>query len=66
MDYGLWTHVINNINSEEIIGTSHEKGLQKTQTKFRIEKVVRKKILYVKCKSYNTSFNTWINEKDLV
>ena len=46
-----WTYVINDLNSEEIIGTFYEKQLQKTNKKeFRIEKVLRKKghKLYVK------------------
>ena len=46
-----WTHVINDLNGEEIIGTFYEKELQKTnQHEFRIEKVIKKKgdKLYVK------------------
>ena len=49
-----WTYVINDLNSEEIIGTFYEKELQKTnQKEFRIEKVIEKKSdkLYVKWKS---------------
>ena len=39
-----WTYVINDLNSEEIIGTFYEKELQKTnQEKFRIEKVIERK-----------------------
>ena len=39
-----WTYVINDLNGEEIIGTLHEKELQKTnQEEFRIEKVIRRK-----------------------
>ena len=39
-----WTHVVNDLNGEEIIGTFYEKELQKTnQEKFRIEKVIKKK-----------------------
>ena len=48
-----WTYVINDLNSEEIIGTFYEKELQKTnQKEFRIEKVIKKKSdkLYVKWK----------------
>ena len=38
-----WTHVINDLNGDEIIGTFYEKELQKTnQQKFRIEKVIKK------------------------
>ena len=46
-----WTYVINDLNSEEIIGTFYETKLQKTnQQEFRIEKVITKKRnkLYVK------------------
>ena len=46
-----------------------KKELQKIdQQKFRIEKVIKKKgdTLYVKCKGYDTSFNSWIDKKDLV
>ena len=46
-----WTYVIDDLNSEEIIGTLYEKELQKTsQEEFRIEKVIRRKgdKLYVK------------------
>ena len=64
-----WTYIINDLNGEEIIGTFYEKELQKTnQKKFRIEKVIRRKSdkLYVKWKSYNNSFNSWIGKKDLL
>ena len=46
-----------------------EKELQKTnEQKFRIEKVLKKKgdKLYVKWKGYDNSFNSWIDEKDIV
>ena len=64
-----WTYVINDLNSEEIIGTFYEKELKKTnQQEFRIEKVIKRKgdKLYVKWKGYNNSFNSWIDKKDLV
>ena len=36
-----WTYVINDLNSEGIIGTFYEKELQKTnQEEFRIEKII--------------------------
>ena len=63
-----WTYVINDLNGEEIIGTFYEKELQKTnQQEFKIEKVIRRKgdKLYVKWKEYDSSFKSWINEKDL-
>ena len=65
----LWTYVINDLNGEEIIGTSYEKKLQKTnQQEFRIEKVIKRKgdKLYVKWKGYDSSFNSWIDKEDLV
>ena len=38
-----WTYVINDLNGEEIIGTFHEKELQRTnQEKSRKEKVIKK------------------------
>ena len=64
-----WTYVINDLNSDEIIGTFYEKELQKTnQQEFRIEKVIKRKgdKLYVKWKGYDSSFNSWIDKKDLV
>ena len=63
-----WTYVISDLNGEEITGTFYEKELQKTnQHEFRIEKVIKKKgdKLYFKWKGYDSSFNSWINKKDL-
>ena len=64
-----WTYVINDLNGEEIIGAFYEKELLKTnQEEFRIEKVIRGKgnKLYVKWKSYDNSFNSWIDKKDII
>ena len=61
--------VIKDLNSEEIIGTFYEKERQNTnQQELRIEKVINKKVdkLYAKWKGYDSSFNTWINKKDLI
>ena len=63
------TYFFNDLNDEEIKGSFYGKGLQKTdQRKFRIEKVIKKKgnKLYVKCKDYDNSFNSWIDKKDLL
>ena len=63
-----WTHVINDLNGEEITGTFYEKELQKTyQQEFRIEKVTKRKgnKLYVKWKGYDKSFNSWIDKKKI-
>ena len=64
-----WTYVINDLNGEEIIGIFYGKELQKTnQQKCRIKKVVKKKgdKLYVKWKGCDSSFNSWIDKKDLI
>ena len=64
-----WTYVISDLNAEEIIGTFYSKELQKTnQQEFRIEVVIKKKgdKLYVKWKGHDTSFNSWIDKKDLI
>ena len=61
--------MISDLNGEKISGSFYEKELQKTrQEKFRIEKVLKRKgdKLYVKWKGYDNSFNSCINEKDLV
>ena len=63
-----WSHVINDLNGEEIIGTFYKKELQKTnQEEFRIEKVIKEKgdRLYIKWKGYDNSFNSWIDKNDL-
>ena len=64
-----WTYVLNDYKGEDIIGTFYENELQGTyQNEFRIEKVIKKKgdKLYVKWKSYDNSFNSWIDKKDIV
>ena len=64
-----WTYVINDLNSEEIMGTFYEKELQKTnQEEFRIEKVIKRKgdEIYVKWKGYDNPFNSWIVKNDII
>ena len=64
-----WTYVINDLNGNEIIWTFYGKELQKTnQQEFWIEKVIKRKgdKLYVKWKGYDSSFNSWIDKKDLI
>ena len=59
-----WTYFISNLNGEEI-----ENELQKTnQKELRVEKEVARKgdKLYVKWKSYDILFNSWIHKKDIV
>ena len=64
-----WTHVINDLNVKEIVGTFYKNELQKTnQKEFRIEKVIKRKgaKLYVKWKGYDSSFSSWIDKKDSI
>ena len=59
----------NCLNGEESLENFYKKELQKTNQKnFRIEKVIKRKgnRLYVKCKGYNNSFNSWIDKNDLI
>ena len=61
--------VISDLKGDPISGSFYEKELQKTsQEEFRIEKVITRKggKLYVKWKGYDTSFNSWIDKKDIV
>ena len=63
------TYVSNDLNSVKIIGTFYEKELQKTNQKvFRVEKAIKRKVdkLFVKWKGYDSSFNSWIDKKDLL
>ena len=56
-----WTHVISDFNDEQIVGTFYEKELQKTdQKEFRDEKVINRKAINVKWKSYDKFFKIWI------
>ena len=45
-----------------------KKNCKKNPTKFRIEKVIKKKRdkLYVKWNGYDNSFNSWIDKKYLI
>ena len=64
-----WTYLINDLHGEEIKDSFYVKELQKTvQKEFRIEKVIKKKgsKLYVKWKSYDNSFDSWIDKKDII
>ena len=54
---------------KKLFGTVFEIELQKANRKeFRIEKVIKGKgnKLYVKWKGYETSFNNWIDKKEIV
>ena len=64
-----WAFVISDLNGEEIAGNFYEQELQKTnQKEFTIEKVIKRKgnKLNTKWKDYDNSFDSWINEKDVV
>ena len=65
----LWTYVISDLNGGKTVGTFYENELQKANQKvFSVEKVIKGKgdQLYVKCKGYNNSFNSWIDKRDKV
>ena len=54
---------------EETVAKFYGKELQKTnQKEFRVEKVIKRKgnKPYVKWKGYDSSFNNWIDKKDIV
>ena len=64
-----WTYVISDFKGEEIVGTFYEKEFRKTnQKEFIIEKVINRKgdKLYVKWKGYDSSFNSWIDKRDIL
>ena len=60
-----WTYVISDLNGKEIVGSFYEKKCKKTNQK---EKVIKRKgsKLYIKCRGYNNSFNSWVDKKDLI
>ena len=63
------TYLISDLNGEEIVGTFYGKDLQNTnQKEFRVEKVIKRKgdILCVTWKGYDSSFNSWIDKKDII
>jgi len=63
------TYKITDYNNEEIQGTFYEQELQKTsQEIYRIEKVIRKRGTksFVKWLGYPKSFNSWVDNKDLI
>ena len=53
---------------KKLFGSSIKKIKKPNQTEFRIGKAIVKKgnELYVKMKSYDNSFNRWVNMKDTV
>ena len=64
-----WTNVISDLKCKKLVGTFYEKELQKkNQEEFTFEKVIKRKgdKLYVKSKSHDSSFKSWIDKKDIV
>ena len=57
------------LNGKKLLERFTNKNCKKTnQKEFRVEKVIERKDdkLYVKWKGYDSSFNSWIDEKDIV
>ena len=57
------------LNGKKLLERFTNKNCKKTnQKEFRVEKVIKRKDdkLYVKWKGYDSSFNSWIDEKDIV
>ena len=52
---------------EKLLERFTKKQFQKTNQKFRIEKVIKRKgnKLYVKWKGYNISFNSWVDKSEI-
>ena len=62
-------YVISDVNGEEIAGTFYKRELQKiNQKEFRVEKIIKRKDdkLYLNWKGYDSSFNSWIDKKDII
>ena len=53
---------------EKLLEHSIKKNYKRIIKEFRIEKVIKRKSdkLYVKWKGYGSSFNSWIDKKDLL
>ena len=57
------------LKAKKLLESFTKKNCKKTnQKEFRVEKVIKRKgnKLYVKWKGYDSSFNTWIDKKDVV
>ena len=63
-----WTYVINDLKGEEIVGTFSEKVLQNTNQNLVWKNKIKRNRneLYVKWKGYDSSFNNWIDKKEIV
>ena len=63
------TYVISDVNGEEIAGTFYKREFPKlNQKEFRVEKIIKRKDdkLYLNWKGYDSSFNSWIDKKDII
>ena len=60
-----WTHVINDLNGEEIVGTFYEKITEDKSQRLWNKKIIKRKWdkLYIKSKGYDNLFNSWIDKK---
>ena len=54
------SYVTSDLKGEEIVETFYKNELQKSKSKRKGDR------LYLKCKGYDNSFNSWIDEKDIV
>ena len=59
------TYVIIDLKGGEIFECLTKKNYKR---RARVEKIIKRKgdKLYVKCKGYDSSFNSWIDKKDIV
>ena len=61
--------IISDLNGEQIVKTFYSKELQKTnQKESGAEKVIKRKgnKLCVKWKRYDSSFNSWVDKKNII
>ena len=57
------------LKSKRLLEHFTKKNCKRTnQKEFRVEKVIKRigDRLYVKCKGYDNSFNSWIDKKEIV
>ena len=65
----LWTYVISDLKMKNCRKVLQKKvAKNKSKRVEKVEKVIKGKEndLYVKWKSYDNSFNSWVDEKDIV
>ena len=50
---------------KKLLGSFSKKNFKKSQREFRVEKVINRKgdKIYIKWKSYDNSFSSWIDKK---